>query len=135
MSAGYQATVSFDTTALSYVQADNGSYLPSGAFFIPPRVEGNTVQLAATSLAGESMGDGTLANITFEVVAVKASTVRLSDIILTNSQGETTMPQTENAEITEPKKLPEDVNKDGIVNIIDLTLVASNFGKTGYKHC
>ena len=27
--------------------------------------------------------------------------------------------------------LAEDVNKDGIVNIIDLTLVASNFGKTG----
>ena len=27
--------------------------------------------------------------------------------------------------------LPEDVNKDGIVNIIDLTLVASSFGKTG----
>ena len=31
----------------------------------------------------------------------------------------------------EPKKLAEDVNNDGVVNIIDLTLVASNFGKTG----
>ena len=28
-------------------------------------------------------------------------------------------------------QLPEDVNKDGVVNIIDLTLVASNFGKSG----
>ena len=28
-------------------------------------------------------------------------------------------------------QLPEDVNEDGIVNIIDLTLVASNFGETG----
>ena len=26
---------------------------------------------------------------------------------------------------------PEDVNEDGVVNIVDLTLVASNFGKTG----
>ena len=31
----------------------------------------------------------------------------------------------------EPKKLAANVNSDGIVNIIDLTLVASNFGKTG----
>ena len=28
-------------------------------------------------------------------------------------------------------QLPEDVNRDGVVNIIDLTLVASNFGETG----
>ena len=31
----------------------------------------------------------------------------------------------------ESKQIAEDVNKDGVVNIIDLTLVASNFGKTG----
>ncbi len=129
--AGYQATVQFDTTTLRYVQSDNGTYLPTGAFFIPPQVEGNTVQLAASSLAGEAMGDGILATITFEIVAVKASTVLLSVVILTNSTGETIIPQTENAEITEPTQLPEDVNEDGVVNIIDLTLVASNFGKTG----
>ena len=129
--AGYQATVSYDYTALSFIQGENSTYLPSGAFFIPPKVDGDTVQLAASSLAGETMGDGTLATITFEVVAVKESTVRLSDVILTNSQGETTMPQTENAEITEPPQLPEDVNNDGVVNIVDLTLVASNFGATG----
>ena len=28
-----------------------------------------------------------------------------------------------------PKQLAEDVNKDGVVNILDLTLIASNFGK------
>ena len=31
----------------------------------------------------------------------------------------------------EPERIAEDVNKDGVVNIIDLTLVASNFGKSG----
>ena len=31
----------------------------------------------------------------------------------------------------EPEIIAEDVNGDGVVNIIDLTLVASNFGKTG----
>ena len=129
--AGYQATITYDATALSYVQSDNGPYLPTGAFFIPPKVEGNTIQLAASSLNGEAMGDGTLATITFEVVAVKDSTVQLSGVILTNNVGDTTTPQTENAEIVIPSQLPEDVNADGVVNIIDLTLVASNFGATG----
>ena len=32
---------------------------------------------------------------------------------------------------SEPESIAEDVNKDGIVNIVDLTLVASNFGETG----
>ena len=31
----------------------------------------------------------------------------------------------------ESERIAEDVNRDGIVNIIDLTLVASNFGETG----
>ena len=129
--AGYQATVSYSTPALRYVESANGDYLPSGAFFIPPVAEGNTVTLAASSLSGESDGDGTLATITFEVVAVKASTVRLTDVLLTDSSGGSSSPQIENAEITEPPQLPADVNQDGVVNIIDLTLVASNFGKTG----
>ena len=129
--AGYQATVSYDTTALRYVESANGDYLPSGAFFIPPVAEGNTVTLAASSLAGESSGDGTLATLTFEVVAVKPSTVRLTNVLLTDSSGSSSIPQTENAEITESPQLPEDVNQDGVVNIIDLTLVASNFGATG----
>ena len=129
--AGYQAIVNFDATTLRYVSGANGDYLPSGAFFIPPKTQGSSVTLAATSLAGEINGNGTLATITFEVVAVKTSTVRLSDVILTNSKGETTQSQTENAEITAPTQLLEDVNGDGVVNIVDLTLVATNFGATG----
>ncbi len=131
--AGYQATVSFDTTALRYVGSSNGDYLPAGAYVLPAILTNNTLTLAATSLSGESQGDGTLAVITFEVVAVKTSTVSLSDVLLTDGSGGSSIPQTENAEITEPthtmQKL-EDVNRDGVVNIIDLALVASNFGKS-----
>ena len=129
--AGYQATVSYDTSALRYVESANGDYLPSGAFFMPPVSEGNTVTLAASSLAGGSDGDGTLATLTFEVVAVKASTVRLTNVLLTDSSGGSSVPQTKHAEITEPPQLAEDVNHDGVINILDLTLVASNFGATG----
>ena len=132
--AGYQATVQFDTTALRYVGSSHGDYLSAGAYVLSPVLTDNTLTLAATSFSGESQGDGTLATLTFEVVAVKASTVRLSDVLLTNGLGRSAIPQTENAQITEPTHSTqrlEDVNKDGIINIVDLTLVASNFGKSG----
>ena len=109
--AGYQATVSYDTSALGYVSSRIGDYLPTGAFFLPPVVEENTITLAATSLAGESHGDGTLAILTFEVVAVKASTLRLSDVLLTNSAGESLKPKVEATEITES---PPPSNRIGV---------------------
>ena len=129
--AGYQASLQFDTTALRYVSGANGDFLPAGAFFVDPKLEGNLVKLNAASLAGESNGDGTLATLTFEVVAVKASTLTLSDVLLTNKTGETFVPQIENAEITESTGLKEDVNGDGTVNIADLVLVAGALGETG----
>ena len=129
--AGYQATVQFDDTALRYVESGISDYLPDGAFFVPPILEGNLVKLNAASLAGESNGNGTLATLTFEVISVKASTLTLSDVLLSNSGGETFAPQVENAQITEPTKLTGDVNGDGTVNIADLVLVASNLGQTG----
>ena len=129
--AGYQATLQFDTTALRYVSGANGDYLPAGAFFVEPVVEGNRVKLNAASLAGETSGDGTLATLTFEVIAVKASTLTLSDALLTNSDGEAFVPTVENAEITESTQLTGDINGDGIINIQDLVLTASNLGKTG----
>ena len=129
--AGYQATVQFDTTALRYVSGANGDFLFAGAFFVQPVVEGNLVKLNAVSLSGESNGDGTLAKITFEVIAVKASTLTLSDVLLTDNAGVAYVPSLENAEITEQTQLKGDVNGDGIVNIQDLVLVASNLGKTG----
>ena len=129
--AGYQATVQFDDTALRYVSGANGDFLPAGAFFAEPVVDGNSVKLNAVSLAGEINGDGTLATLTFEVVAVKTSTLKLSDVLLSNGAGVTFVPQVENAEITESPQLTGDVNGDGTVNIADLVLVASNIGKTG----
>ena len=128
--AGYQATVQFDTTALRYVSGANGDYLPAGAFFVQPVVEGNLIKLNAASLAGESDGDGTLATLTFEVIAVKASTLTLSDVLLTNSVGEAFVPTVENTEITEATQLKGDVNADGTVNIQDLVLVAGQLGQT-----
>ena len=129
--AGYQGTVAFDSTSLRYVESANGDYLPAGAFFVPPVVAGNRVTLASSAINAVSNGDGTLATLTFEVVAVKASTVTLSEVALVDPDGELSHPQIENGEVTEPPQLVGDVNADGVVNIQDLVIVGSNFGKTG----
>ena len=129
--AGYQFIMRFDPTALRYVESSNGDYLPTGAFFVQPVVNRDRVELAATALSGVSNGDGTLATITFEVMAVKASTLTLSEPLFADDQGNTFLPRVEGGEITEPPELKGDVNTDGVVNIQDLVLVASSFGKTG----
>ena len=129
--AAYQATVGFDTSALRYVESTNGDYLPTEVFFVTPVVSGNRVTLAATSLAGENHGDGTLATITFEVIAVKRSTVRLSEVLLSDSQGVGSQPYVEDGKIMEPLQTRVDVNRDGVVNIQDLVFVAGAFGQTG----
>ena len=130
--AGYQATVHFDPATLRYVESRNGDYLPDTAYVIPTVVDGDRIMLAATSFGEESHNDGALATITFAVVATKASTVSLSDVLLTDSVGNSTKPKIiASTEITEPMFLPEDVNEDDVVNILDLVFIAGNFGKTG----
>ena len=98
---------------------------------MPPVINTGRVELAATALTGVSNGDGTLATITFEVMVVKASTLTVSEPLLADSQGNTFRPRVEGGEVREPPELTADVNGDGLVNIQDLVLVASSFGKTG----
>lgn len=147
--SGYQATVHYDVTALRYVESRRGDYLHESAYVIPPVVEDDSehidcvkgtpcpdgtasVTLGAISLTNEVNNDGTLATIIFEVIAVKPSTVILSDVLLTDSVGNSTKPII-NAftEITEPDFVREDVNEDGFVNILDIVFIAANIGKTG----
>ena len=127
---GYQATVQFDTTTLRHVESSNGDYLPDGALFISPAVDGNLVKLTATALTGESSGAGTLATLTFEVVVVKASTLTLSNVLLVNNMAESSSPKVEDGQITVPS-LNADVNGDGSVDLQDLAIVQSHLGQTG----
>ncbi len=138
---GYQATVVFDPDALIYFSSANGDYLSEGAFFAAPDVGKNYVTPASAALAGESNGDGALATITFQVVDTKASGLFLSQAHLVDPDGERLFPCIENGIVTdgtvedstviEPVYLAEDINEDGVVNIQDLVLISSNFGKTG----
>ena len=129
--AGYQVEVDFDVSALRYVSGANADYLPVGVFAVPPLVNGNRVTLAATSLQDSSVGAGTLATVTFEVIATGAPMPILSDAKLTDSDANFLVVRIENVEIISPVQFPEDVNGDGIVSLNDLTVVATRLGEKG----
>ena len=60
----------------------------------------NQVTLAATSLGVLSQGDGTLATVTFEVLATKNSTLFLNDVKLADQQGNAFPVHVESAKVT-----------------------------------
>ena len=86
---GYQLTLLFDETALRYVNISNADYLPGEVYPVVQTSE-NSVHILATSFGGAvaSESSGTLATVTFEVVAAKASVLKLSEVILSNNAGE-----------------------------------------------
>ena len=147
--AGYQATLSFDDSALRYVESGNGDYLPADAFFTPPIVRSDwigetpfgepivdrNVTLAANTLAGVGNGDGTLATLTFEVIDFKASTLTLSKVYLVDSDGKRWEATIENGAVTIPPEPAEpilgDINRDSVVNIQDLVIINARFGQRG----
>ena len=148
--AGYQATVVFDNTALSLMEATNGDYLPVDPFFLAdgPFEESSLiissrtgfrsleeVKLTANTLAEASNGDGTLATLTFEIVDFKPSTVIPSQVYLVDADGKRWEATTESAEVTIPPEPAEarfgDINRDGIVNLQDLAIVGARLGQRG----
>ena len=127
--AGYQATVEFDASALRFIRGNDGSYLPAGALAVSSVVSGNKVTLAAASPSGQSGGGGTLATLTFEVIAVKASSLRLAKVLLSDSEGVAYRPRLGEGEVVVPS-FTGDVNQDGVVDIHDLFFIANRLGQT-----
>ena len=86
--AGYQVTVNFDSTALNYVSLDyNADYLTNPLLALGQglTVSDGSVQFVALGSAPD--GDHTLATITFEVVEAKASSITLTDVIVSDAGG------------------------------------------------
>ena len=138
--SAYQATIEFDPDALAYQETEYGDYLSNG-LPIQPIVNNHSgrIQLASLSPSGlNSNGDGTLATLKFKVNAVKGSTLSLRDVLLSNNEGNQSYAWIESTQIIESAISEgcatfniKDVNKDCVVNIQDLVLVATNFGSGG----
>ena len=145
--AGFQAVVSFEDS-LYYVKSAKGDYLPADAFFesldttyytvdtsFGRDVYAAHVAVTGTTLDEASNGDGTLATLTFEVFDFKPSTLILSQVYLVDADGERWEVTTENGVVTIPPEREEetvgDINRDGTVDILDLTIVSTRFGERG----
>ena len=127
--AGYRLTIGFDPTALRYIDSTNGDYLPTGTFVSSIVPSANGVSVAATTPTGvASLENGTLTTVKFEVVAVKSSTIQLVDVTLFDSVAMPLPVMTVDGTVMATLLLAVDVNQDGTVNIVDLTLVAQNLG-------
>ncbi|MDE0019579.1 MAG: cohesin domain-containing protein [Candidatus Poribacteria bacterium] len=129
--AGYQVSLQFDSEALQYISWEQGTYLSGDIFVIPTVIKENQVSFASTAGTMATETEGSLLTITFKAIAIKASTLTLTEVILSSLAGVALPVTTEDGEIVEPPTPPWDVNKDGVINILDLTLVASHFGETG----
>ena len=130
----YQLILRFDPTALKPTLVKSGDYLSpdpqkkrrEDAPPTTPVISENSVTLEASSPAGAVNGDGTLGTVTFEVLSTIASTVSVSGHLI-RSNGFRYIPIFKDARVI--VALLGDVNRDGVVNVLDLVKVASSFGQ------
>ena len=134
--AGYQAIVLFDRTAFRLVNFTEGDYLAAGGLFLRDGGFFGEVTLVANTLEA-SNGAGTLATLAFEVIDFKASTLILSQVYLVDADGKRWEATTSNGAVTIPPEPTEetvgDINRDGVVDILDLTIVGARFGQRGHN--
>ena len=128
---GYQIELTFERAALRFVSSVDGGYLPSGAFVVPPVVNGNRVTFGGTSLQESSEGDGMLAAFTFEVLTASPALPILSDVKLTDSNADFLAVRIETGEVGDSPQLIGDVNGDGVVSLEDMTVASERLGQTG----
>ena len=130
--AGFQLMFDHDQSALRFIvdSSTPGNYPAGQHYHYTVRWGDGTIRISGTPenyLAGTAgNSDGTLYTITFEVLDVKASTVSVSGYLVAPN-GLRSTPTFESAKVIVP--LLGDVNRDGVVNILDMVLVASKFGQ------
>ena len=116
--AGYEMTLQFDPTAFSYITGANADYLAQ-PFTVPPVVSANQVSLAATSLGVLNQGDGTLATVIFEVLAVKDSILSLPVAKLVDRWGKVLPVGVESRKVIASRPPVEDAIEQDSANIPD----------------
>jgi WD40 repeat protein len=137
--AGWQLEVAFNPDVLSVVEVKEVNFLKSGGgntFFRKGDIDntaGKITNLSAAILGGGSVsGEGTLFSITFEAKAAGDGELQLQSTQFSNLAGQIIPHEVDVYPVlVEGRPLVEDVNRDKVVNIQDLVLVASRFGQAG----
>ena len=97
--AAYRFTLQYDATALRYISATNGEYLPDDAIFLKPVLEKGQITLVSTALTGDVSGDGMLATVTFEVIDTKNSKVSLRNASISDREGNRIRPTVKSGKV------------------------------------
>ena len=134
--AGWQFDVVFDPTALEAIDVTEGDFLQmdgSSTFF-----QGGTIDNAAGKIVGLSAarfstqgasGIGVLLQVTFKAKAAGETELTLPNLQFGSTTGSSIPANPPPIHITIEERLtPGDVNRDGVVSILDLILVAQQLG-------
>ena len=136
--AGWQFDIEFDRTVLEAVEVNEGDFLKTGGgatFFQRGTIDnrlGKIRGLSAARLSEDGVsGTGTLLSVTFTAKAAGQTQLRLDNFQLASITGKPIDAGPHEVVITvEGEHTTGDVNRDGLVSILDMVLVARQFGKT-----
>ena len=147
--ASWSIDVAFNSNVLEVVGITEGDFLEGGGLdaFFYDNAKG-TIQLSQTRIDrtydattgdavlaplgedGGSDGDGTLVTIEFKLKEFAEEALGLHNVSLSNSEGARVSYSVLVHPVVATDRFPdEDVNRDGIVNVLDLTVVAGSLGQ------
>ena len=142
--AGWNCNISFDSDILEAIEVTEGSFLSSdgtATFFLEGEIDNENGLITGFSvlrLDGSTInGSGTLLSIKFKAKKIGKTAFAPGNCYLGDSDGVQIPSETPKLEISIEEFVPEeeiftgpawDVNKDGMINVLDLILVANNIG-------
>jgi len=127
---GFQFELTYDPTCVEAIGATLGPFLGStgrSVAEVGPTFEPGSVTYGAYSFGADPgpNGDGVLATITLEATSVGTSTLHLQDVVATDTIGVAIAVGTQDGNVR--VTCHEDVNGDGVINIVDIQLVAARW--------
>ena len=136
--AGWQFDVAFDPSILEAIEVSEGEFLKidgGSSFFQAGRIDnasGKITGLNAARLGDRgATGSGAILHVKFKAKSTGETQISLHNFKFGSITGEVIPAGPHEIHFTVEKRLPtSDVNRDGIVDILDLILVARQLGKS-----
>ena len=133
--AGWQFDIAFDPAALEAIDVSEGDFLGGTTFFQGGRIDntaGKITGITAARLTEHGVsGTGTLLHVRFKAKSGGETDVALQNFQFGAITGESIPAGPHKISITVEGQLASgDVNRDGVVSILDLILVAQQLGET-----
>ena len=134
--AGWQFDIAFDPAAFEAISVAEGDFLKMGATTL---FQGGTINNAAGKIGGLNAarlstrgvsGTGTLLQVTFKAKSAGETELTLQNFQFGSATGDSIPAGPHEVRIVVEERLATgDVNRDGVVSILDLILVAQQLGK------